>query len=254
MSEPLEKKKKKKKNNANLKIPTTDKDECVTVKSPASNILVESVYCNWSGGCAIGSLGADTAISNIEYNNVYSQNCNQMFMIKSNGGSGYLENSAFNNFMGHSNAYTLDLDSAWSSQTTAAGNGVQYTNLSFSEWHGTSLNGAQRPVIRLICPAGVPCTEIEVTEFHVWTETGSSEQYLCENAYGSGYCVRSGSDYTAYTSSSTVTSVASSAYTTMPGELTAGLGLTTTIAIPAVPTSFFPGLKPSKALCKNGGC
>lgn len=51
------------------------------MKSPASNILVESVYCNWSGGCAIGSLGADTAISNIEYNHIYTQNSNQMFSM-----------------------------------------------------------------------------------------------------------------------------------------------------------------------------
>lgn len=47
-------------------------DECVTVKSPASNILVEQVYCNWSGGCAMGSLGADTDISDITYQNVYT--------------------------------------------------------------------------------------------------------------------------------------------------------------------------------------
>ena len=30
-------------------------DECVTVKSPSKNILVENVYCNWSGGCGMGS-------------------------------------------------------------------------------------------------------------------------------------------------------------------------------------------------------
>lgn len=29
-------------------------------QSPASYILVENIYCNWSGGSAIGSLGADT--------------------------------------------------------------------------------------------------------------------------------------------------------------------------------------------------
>ena len=28
----------------------TNKDECVTVKSPAKNILIENIYCNWSGG------------------------------------------------------------------------------------------------------------------------------------------------------------------------------------------------------------
>jgi len=46
-------------------IEVTNKDECVTVKSPASYILVESIYCNWSGGCAIGSLGAGTDIHHI---------------------------------------------------------------------------------------------------------------------------------------------------------------------------------------------
>lgn len=33
----------------------TNKDECVTVKSPAHNILVEDVYCNWSGGASVSS-------------------------------------------------------------------------------------------------------------------------------------------------------------------------------------------------------
>lgn len=34
----------------------SNKDECVTVKDPSHNILVEQVHCNWSGGCAMGSL------------------------------------------------------------------------------------------------------------------------------------------------------------------------------------------------------
>jgi rhamnogalacturonan hydrolase len=41
-------------------IEVTNKDECVTVKSPATNMLIENIYCNWSGGCAIGSLGVGT--------------------------------------------------------------------------------------------------------------------------------------------------------------------------------------------------
>lgn len=194
------------------------------------------------------------AISNIEYNHVYSQNCNQMFMIKSNGGSGYLENAVFNNFMGHTNAYTLDLDSAWSSMAVVAGSGVQYTNLTFSHWHGTATNGATRPVIRVLCPAAVPCKEIDIDAFYVWTEAGASEKYVCANAYGTGPCLNAGSSYTTYTTTATVTTVTGYAVTTMPGELTAGLGLTTSIAIPPVPTTFFPGLAPASALCKSGGC
>ena len=48
-------------------VEVTNKDECVTVKSPASNILIEDIYCNWSGGCALGSLGADIFFYYIVY-------------------------------------------------------------------------------------------------------------------------------------------------------------------------------------------
>jgi rhamnogalacturonan hydrolase len=97
-------------------VEVSNKDECVTVKSPASNILIENIYCNWSGGCAMGSLGADIgksctkqvnpkmlttiAVSDIIYRNIYTVNSNQMFMIKSNGGSGTVKNCKFNNFIG----------------------------------------------------------------------------------------------------------------------------------------------------------
>jgi hypothetical protein len=40
----------------------------------------------------------------------------------------------------------------------------------------------------------------------------------------------------------------------MPGEISSGLGLTVSIAIPTVPTTFYPGATPATKLCKNGGC
>lgn len=69
-------------------------------QSPAKNILVENIYCNWSGGCAMGSLGTDTDISDIVYRNVYTWKSNQMYMIKSNGGSGTVSNLVLENFIG----------------------------------------------------------------------------------------------------------------------------------------------------------
>lgn len=56
----------------------TNKDECVTVKSPSKNILVENIYCNWSGGSAMGSLAEDTDISDITYSNIYTWKSNQV--------------------------------------------------------------------------------------------------------------------------------------------------------------------------------
>jgi rhamnogalacturonan hydrolase len=40
-------------------ITVTNRDECVCVKSPSKNVLIEDIYCNQSGGMSIGSLTAD---------------------------------------------------------------------------------------------------------------------------------------------------------------------------------------------------
>lgn len=71
-----------------------------SLQSPAKNILVENIYCNWSGGCAMGSLGSGVDISDVLYRNVYTWSSNQMYMIKSNGGSGTVSNLVLENFIG----------------------------------------------------------------------------------------------------------------------------------------------------------
>ena len=93
-----------------MPIKVTNRDECVTVKSPSSNILVERIWCNQSGGSAIGSMGAGTAIENILYRNVYTNGGNQIFMIKSWGGDGYLRNVVLQNFIARGTAYGLNVN------------------------------------------------------------------------------------------------------------------------------------------------
>lgn len=129
-------------------------------------------------------------------------------MIKSNGGSGEFYNAQFKNFMGHTNAWTLDVDSAWTSMKTVEGDGVQYTNLSFSDWSGTCSNAKNRPPIRLLCPADVPCKEISIVNVDIGTEVGSEVGQVCQNAYGSGACLKAGTAYTAYTTTATATTEA----------------------------------------------
>ncbi|KAI9646267.1 hypothetical protein NHQ30_005708 [Ciborinia camelliae] len=227
-------------------IEVTNKDECVTVKNPSNHMLIENIYCNWSGGCAIGSLGADTAISNITYNNVYTWQSNQMFMIKSNGGSGSVSDSLFSNFIGHSNAYSLDIDAYWKS-TPADGDGVLFTGLTFSNWTGTCADGTRRAPIQIICPEGQPCVGLNITDFALWTDTGSYELYKCENAWGNGGCLVQGSAPTAYEIVTQTVSSAPSGYSaaTMPNDIAAGFALTASIPIPTIPTTFFPGLVPA---------
>ena len=65
-------------------------------------------------------------------------------MIKSNGGSGSVSDATFENFIGHGNAYSLDIDQYWSSQKVGEGEGVKLTDLKFLNWTGTEVNGQQR--------------------------------------------------------------------------------------------------------------
>lgn len=111
-------------------VEVTNRDECVTVKSPASNFLIERIWCNQSGGSAIGSLSDGTAIQNIIYRNVYTNGGNQIFMIKSNGGSGYVRNVLFQNFIAQGTAYGLDVNQYWES-TPGSGAGVALSNITF---------------------------------------------------------------------------------------------------------------------------
>ncbi|TGO46326.1 hypothetical protein BCON_0331g00100 [Botryotinia convoluta] len=227
-------------------VEVTNKDECVTVKNPSNHMLIENIHCNVSGGCAIGSLGADTAISKITYNNIYSWQSNQMFMIKSNGGSGSVSDSVFSNFIGHSNAYSLDIDAYWKS-TPATGNGVLYTGLTFSNWKGTCADGTMRAPIQVICPTGQPCAGLSITNFAMWTDTGSYELYKCQNAWGDGGCLVHGTAHTAYSIVTQTVSSAPSGYSAakMPNDLAAGYALTASIPIPTIPTTFFPGQVPA---------
>ncbi|KAJ4396094.1 hypothetical protein N0V93_000311 [Gnomoniopsis smithogilvyi] len=229
-------------------IEVSNKDECVTVKDPSKNLLIEQVHCNWSGGCAMGSLGSDVDISYIEYNYIYTHDSNQQFMIKSNGGSGTVENIAFNNFMGHSNAYTLDFDTAWSSMDTVDGDGISYSNITFSSWTGTAEDGIQRGPVKIDCPAAVPCTDITVEDFSVWTDTDDDEVlYVCQNAYGDGACLVSGDSTGTYTTTQTVTTSGDYSYQTMENELTTGYDISSSIPIPTMPASFYPGKAPISA-------
>ncbi|CAG8084822.1 unnamed protein product [Penicillium olsonii] len=230
-------------------VEVTNKDECVTVKSPSKNILVENIYCNWSGGCAMGSLSTDVDISDITYRNVYTWNSNQMYMIKSNGGSGNVENVLLENFIGHGNAYSLDIDGAWSSMKTVSGDGVQLTNVTARNWKGTEQYGAQRGPIKVKCASGAPCKEMVIEDFAMWTEKGDTQDYTCENAYGSGACLKDGDVYSAYTTTQTIKS-APSGYSaaSMASDLATAFGTASEIPIPTIPTSFYPGATPVSAL------
>ena len=233
-------------------IEVTNKDECVTIKNPSTYTLVENIYCNWSGGCAMGSLGSGTAISNIEYNNIYTWQSNQMYMIKSNGGDGYIRDCSFNNFIGHSNAYALDINEYWTDAALASGNGVVISGVTFSNWQGTVVDPKRAP-IQVLCANAAPCTGLSLSNIQMWSDTNAAIHYVCESAYGSGYCLK-GSGSSSYTTTTTISS-APTGYNgpKMASDLAAGFATSASIPIPSIPTSFYPGVTPISKLLNGKG-
>ena len=187
-----------------------------------------------------------TDISKIQYNNIYTVNSNQMFMFKSNGGDGNVSQVSLSNFIGHSNAYSLYLNAHWASISPIAGDGILYNSITFDNWTGDCANGVQRAPLYVDCPSTNPCTNIAVEDFAMWTDAGSQEYYKCANAWGNGYCLKAGSAHTSYATVTSTVTAAPSGYSasTMPSDLKSGLGISTSIAIPTVPTTFFPGATP----------
>jgi rhamnogalacturonan hydrolase len=128
-------------------------------------------------------------VSNIEYKNVYSIGSDQMIFFKSNGGSGTASSLSYSNFLGHKNAYAIYIDSDWTLEALAAGDGVLYTDVTFKGFYGDVDNGIQRPPIYLNCPNKVPCTGLTVKDVAIWTDGGDDILYKCINAFGNGYCL-----------------------------------------------------------------
>lgn len=62
--------------------------------------------------------------------------------------------------------------------------------------------------MNVICPSGVPCTGITISDFEIWTDSGTSVLWKCENAFGSGGCLGSRIGKAAFTSTVTVKAAA----------------------------------------------
>lgn len=229
----------------------TNRDECVSVKSPSNNVLIEEAYCNHSGGMSIGSLTADiddasdaAAVSNITMRNVYATQCTEMLMIKTypggNGAEGYVKDSLFENFFGYDTTYALDIDQYWQSKTTPDTGAVALSDLTFRNWTGSLANGIQRGAVIIRGSDIVPLQGITLEDFDMWSLYSNEVINQCKNVYGTGMCIQATTGTATYTTSVTST-VSPTGWTTPTAPAWAVTGYGTTVAIPIyTPAVFWP--------------
>ncbi|KAL7650277.1 hypothetical protein ACMYSQ_012077 [Aspergillus niger] len=166
----------------------TNRDECVSVKSPSHHALVENLVCNQAGsGVSIGSLNVSAEISNIEARNISIIQGNNIAFIKTYpGGSGYVKDVTFENFRSLNSLYGLDINQYWQNTWEPDTGSVTLSNLVFKNFSGSVADGALRPPLYLFASDLTFATNVTVTEFSVWTETGTTVVNKISNIFGTG--------------------------------------------------------------------
>jgi len=186
-----------------------------------------------------------TNITDVVYRNIYLNRATGAY-IKTNGGSGIVRNMLWENIIMHDSANMLTINEAWMANRGAEG--VQLQNLTFRNWRGCNRD-AKRPAIRLECDKDVPCTDITLENVDLWTTDGDEVAWTCQNAFGKGACLREG-PVSAYEFSKTVVSAPAARYsaTRMANDHPSPFPSTAAFTVPPIPTTFFPGMKPTSAL------
>ncbi|KAF5665594.1 murein transglycosylase [Fusarium circinatum] len=215
-------------------IEVTNRDECVSVKSPSDHALIENLVCNQAGsGISIGSLNVSASIANIHARNINIIQGNNIAFIKTYpGGSGHVTNITFENFRSKASLYGLDINQYWQNTFEPDTGAVALSNLLFKNFSGkckvdkkaTKTNnrvpgsvadGSKRPPLFLVANDLTFATNVTVEDFSIWTESGTSVVNKISNIFGHGdnsygqsdgiKSLSSGQAPTAYTSTYTVT-------------------------------------------------
>ncbi|KAF4834847.1 Rhamnogalacturonase A [Colletotrichum tropicale] len=169
-------------------IEVTNRDECVSVKSPSNHALVENLVCNQAGpGISIGSLNVSASIANIHARNISIIPGNDIAFLKTYpGGSGYVTNITFENFRSKASLYGLDINQYWQNTFEPDTGAVALSNLIFRNFSGSIADGAKRPPLYLIANDLTYATNVTVEGFSLWTESGTFVVNKINNIFGNG--------------------------------------------------------------------
>ncbi|KAF5974125.1 murein transglycosylase [Fusarium coicis] len=183
-------------------IEVTNRDECVSVKSPSNHALIENLVCNQAGsGISIGSLNTSASIANIHARNInIIQGHNIAFIKTYRGGSGYVTNITFENFRSKASLYGLDINQYWQNTFEPDTGAVALSNLVFKNFSGSVADGSKRPPLFLVANDLSFATNVTVEDFN--NIFGHRD-----NSYGQANGIKSlasGQSPTPYTSTYTV--------------------------------------------------
>ncbi|WWC69721.1 uncharacterized protein I206_103664 [Kwoniella pini CBS 10737] len=175
-------------------------DDCVSFKPNSTYMTVENLICNGSHGISVGSLGQYAGetdiVANVYVRNISMSNAQNGARIKvfggsndtksvSGGGSGYVKNVTFQDFVNNNVDNPIYLTQCYSSSAQQCQNFP--STLSISDVHFIDVTGtasgkvANNTVATLECSA--KCVDITATGTSLAPKNGTagSGKYLCAN-------------------------------------------------------------------------
>ncbi|KAB5513087.1 exo-polygalacturonase [Coniochaeta sp. 2T2.1] len=159
-------------------------DDCFSPKSNASDIHVNTMYCNGTHGQSMGSIGQyageKSIIEDVVIENVWLLNGQHGARLKTwagpDVGYGYINNVTFRNIWNANNEYSAFLDSCYFNinETTCSAfpSQVNITNILFQNFTGYTSGKYGRAVARFTCSPNAICENIKLKDFNVKTPCG----------------------------------------------------------------------------------
>uniref|UniRef100_A0A7C9FCE9 endo-polygalacturonase n=1 Tax=Opuntia streptacantha TaxID=393608 RepID=A0A7C9FCE9_OPUST len=162
-------------------------DDCVSIVSNSSRILITAVFCGPGHGISIGSLGKSNEFSEVHdvmVDRVYLSGTRNGLRIKTwQGGAGFASRIRFQNAWMENvsnpiiiDQYYCDSSKPCKNQTSA----IHVENISFINIKGTS---ASEEAIRFACSDTVPCRGLYLEDIQLIAYTGVVTSF-CWNAQG----------------------------------------------------------------------
>ncbi|KZV85190.1 pectin lyase-like protein [Exidia glandulosa HHB12029] len=153
-------------------------DDCVSFKPNATNIYVDSIFCNGTHGVSVGSLGEydgplTDVVENVYVNNVHIQNSENGPRIKTWGGAGrgygYVNQIVFSNFWHTNNDSPITIDNCYKTAPTdclAHPSNMTISNVYFNNQQGTASGKYGNIGVAMVCSVG-KCTDVYLNNVNV---------------------------------------------------------------------------------------
>ncbi|KAI0404649.1 family 28 glycosyl hydrolase [Xylaria palmicola] len=173
-------------------------DDCFSPKSNASNIHVDTMYCNGTHGQSMGSIGQYAGemsfIQDVVIENIWLLNGDNGARLKSwagpDVGYGFIDNVTFRNFYQAHNDYTVYIDSCYFNIDKETCNKypskMNITNISFENFSGYSSgkNGLVVASLRCSTSPDAVCDNITFKNFNITSPCGGDPVILCDGVTG----------------------------------------------------------------------